>query len=106
MNEEFDFYGMGIRHALDGVMALKKTAKEIEKEYGPDARMEFEAGVSVTIPEYYNIDIQIDLEEMTKGTKNFGVNGLRNNSYFGGTGISNQTNAYGEYNEPSQGRSR
>jgi len=93
MNEEYDFYAMGIRHALDGILSLKKTAKEIEKEYGADARMEFEAGISVTIPEYYNVNIQMDLDGMTRESKNYGLSGLKDERLE-------------SYDEPNQGRSR
>lgn len=107
MNEEYDFYGMGERHANETIMEIRKLALELEKQYGPDARMEFEAGVSVSIPAYANVieTSQFSIADMEGSTKQYGVEGTRNNSYFGYKGTSYQTDSYGRYNEP-KGRSK
>lgn len=71
----------------------------IEKKYGTDARMEFEIGALLEI-QNKTVEISQSLSKNIKGTKNFGVEGVRNNSYFGNTGISKTHDSDGNYNEP------
>lgn len=52
MNTEYDFFNMGVRHATEGLLHLKKVAKEIGEKYGEDAKLEFESGIAITIPTY------------------------------------------------------
>lgn len=47
MSEHYDFYAIGKRHAYDAVEEIKRLAEEYEKNYGEEARKQFETGVSM-----------------------------------------------------------
>lgn len=98
MAEIYNFYKMGQRYATEKIESLKRLADNIQKEYGKDARIEFEAGIVSTVPVYGDVYVE-NFEKPVNGTNDFGVDNLRNNSYFGGTGISQQF-IDGIYNDP------
>lgn len=105
MSKEYDFYGMGMRYANEGLMNLRKVAEEIGQRYGADAQLEFETGIAMTIPAYTHVvHTEATPKEMEAGTVDIGVPNTRNNSYFGtsGTGIQYKSKADGTqvYNEP------
>lgn len=92
INEEYDFYMIGRRRALEFAVNLKKQAIEIEKKYGEQAKFEFETGVASVISTYEKITEdfkEVDLKSLEHATTDFGVDNMRNNSYFGtpGTGF-------------------
>lgn len=49
---EHDFYGMGQRHAKKYFDSLVETAETIEKNFGKDARLDFECGVANVVSVY------------------------------------------------------
>lgn len=104
MKEKYDFYAIGQRKAYELInVELKKYADVIEKEYGELARFEFETGVSSAIPVYGKETTDkepISKLETIHAVKDYGVENLRNNSYFGARGTSHQYDMYGKYNEP------
>lgn len=75
MDREYDFFGMGVRHATEGLLHLKKVAKEIGEKYGMDAKLEFESGIATTIPTYAQVmqnEINVDLKPYNKAeTENY-----------------------------------
>lgn len=111
MSNEYDFFDMGVRRANEGLINLKMMAKEIGEKYGLDAKLQFEAGIAMTIPAYSKISqVDVSQKEIVNGaTTNMGVPNLRNNSYFGGHGTSHQykkiTDEVSVYNDP-QGKRR
>ena len=101
MENNYDFYSMGIRYAKDYLIDLREKAELIGKQYGMDAKMEFEAGICVTVPAYSNIsETTISQRDAENATTKFDENNMSNNSYFGGVGISSQKKN-GIYNEPN-----
>jgi len=103
--QSYDFYGMGIRYANEGLMNLKKVAEEIGQRYGTNAQLEFETGIAMTIPTYSQIvQSEITPKEMESGKSEIGMPNTRNNSYFGGSGTStqyiNKADGTQIYNEP------
>lgn len=108
MNEQYDFYGMGLRDAPNGLIELKKKAITIEQNYGIDARIQFESGIAMKIPVYaemiYN---ENDLKkDIINGTTDYGKENTRNNSYFGSYGVGVQFKPQGGYNDPTKGKSK
>ena len=104
MNNEYDFFDMGIRRAKEGLINLKKMAEEIGRQFGENAKLEFESGIASAVPTYSDFQRNDILErELSATSTKFGVSNTRNNSYFGNSGISNQyNNSDGRYNEPSR----
>jgi len=105
--EQYDFFAIGQRHARDSFVELRKIAESYEKNYGPQARADFELGIASVFPQYSNFSIGSDDENIkTDGaTTNFGIPNSRNNSYFGGAGTSRQfieVNGKKEYNNPDK----
>ncbi len=105
--QEYDFISMGVRDARDLFFNLRERAKTIEKNYGIDARLAYESGISMVVPVYGNFSKEEqkvqdkELNHTTSGSS-LGVDNTRNLSYFGGsgTGVQYTTNASGtkEYN--------
>lgn len=99
--QEIDFYQYGARTSSDVYANAREIAKKIEKEYGTDARLEFECGLSVALNSYVSVSVEENVNKYlySKGYLDTASN-MRNNSYFGGTGISRQYDDQG-YNEPT-----
>lgn len=118
MNEEYDFYVIGQKHARDGIEALRKMAETYKSKYGEKAKEDFELGVISLIPQYSNISQFIAGEEEINSqivdgsigaTTNYGVKNTRNNSYLGGVGTGNQfveVNGKMVYNDPEKSTRR
>ncbi len=51
-NNEYDFCSMGFRDAKMSMENCYNRAIQIEKQYGVNARMEYEVGIAMTIPQY------------------------------------------------------
>lgn len=111
--EELNFYEMGKRRAEQTTIELNNIAEKIEKEYGIDARIEFEVGIAETIIlEHTKLYFDTTKDKKIEGTFNYGSYEKRNNSYFGSRGISNKYNGIiydgfdgigiPVYNEPSK----
>lgn len=98
--DEIDFYGMGMRKVDASCDDIDEIADTIEELYGIDARLQFECGVSVSIEESYIEKLSYVFEQdIIHTVDNSGLN-LRNNSYFGGCGVSKKYKEDGSYNEP------
>ncbi len=109
--QEYDFLSMGLRAAKDDMTNHYQTAEKIEEQFGINARMEYEAGIAMAIPQYETYrTLQARKKEVLHGSKEFGVENTRNNSYFGttGTGVQYTTNSEGlpVYNEPKSHRGK
>ena len=101
-NEEYDFVEIGQRHAKDGLEELRKLADTYGRNYGLKARRDFETGVASVIPQFSRFFVntsEIEDVRIEGATHNYGMDNMRNNSYFGGDGYSQQF-VDGEYNEP------
>lgn len=105
--KQYDFFSIGLRHAKDGIDELRKMANIYERDFGRDAREEFELGIASIVPQYANF-YQKTSEEPIKTDRaitDYGKENTRNNSYFGsyGTGVQYYTNANGTqvYNDPN-----
>ena len=86
MKENYDFYKVGIRYAIEGKQKLEKAAQIIEEKYGKDARIDFEAGIISSIDVYSKETFMtFEEHESLKGTANYGIPETRNNSYFNET---------------------
>lgn len=102
-NNSYDFYSYGIRIANDMYENKKRLADEIEKKYGKDARLEFECGISIELNKksFENMkNVVLDVKDESIGSNIVTANNLRNNSYFGGNGVSRQYDEDGNYIEP------
>ena len=98
--QEYDFLSMGLRAAKDEMSNHYQTADKIEQQFGINARMEYEAGIAMAIPQYGTYqNLQLRKKENLNGTKDFGIVNTRNNSYFGTSGTGVQYKSHG-YNEP------
>ena len=65
---ELDFFEIGIRSANEHIKILREKAKQIEKKYGKNARLEFESGIAISIPVYDTwIQNNIDMSEIERG---------------------------------------
>lgn len=103
--EQFDFFSIGARKVQEQYVDIKKYAKELEKQYGKDARLQFECGVALCLSQSSSKQIEgISNYLYSTGTKDIGKSGLRNNSYFEGYGISKQYDENGNYNEPKRSK--
>ncbi len=104
ITEKYDFFYVGQRHAKDGLDELINMAQSYEKKYGKKARSDFELGVASVYPQYadcFPIFKGQDEIRVEGGTKNFGVDNTRNNSYFGGYGTGKQFIS-GVYNDEEE----
>ena len=104
--EKYDFYEMGIRYAKEEKEKIEKVMEELEKEYGEDAKTDFEAGVITVYDQYRAATKKPEVREgVVQGTKDFGIPNTRNNSYTtgaAGSGIQYKTvNGNRVYNEPN-----
>ena len=104
---EYDFFLLGQKYANEGIAMLRKKAMEYEKEFGVQAKNDFELGVISTIPQYSNFTVELEENIRMEGaTTNYGVNNYRNNSYFGKKGVGQQyvetypNSGVLEYNDP------
>ena len=100
-NKEIDFYGMGMRKVNDIYEETDKIANEIEKVYGLDARLQYECGVSIAMGKKSVGKLSNMFDQDIIHIVNNSSPDLRNNSYFGGCGVSKKYNEDGSYNEPS-----
>ena len=108
MAEEYDFYDLGQRYATETLDVIKRKADEYGKNFGAAAKRSFELGIISLIPQYAKVYPLYDEEDLkaTGGSINFGVPELRNNSYFGGTGVGVQHDSSGHYNDPEKHNGR
>lgn len=99
----YDFYAYGIRVANDVFENSKKIADSIKKEYGEDAKLQFECGFSIQL-EKNSINqiekINLKSKDTSLGSNIITKEDYRNNSYFGTEGISKKVDAEGNYQEP------
>lgn len=104
MEKSYDFYGMGMRYAKESLVNLKNMAQNIGKQYGRDAKMEFESGIAMTIPSYSNFMANPILknEIENNATTDLGLKNTRNNSYFGTQGTGVQFLRENKYNDPKK----
>ena len=108
MEEEKNFFLSGQNLAKEKMTDLYVALESVKNIFGEKAAEEFEIGFLSTISEYQFTN-KDDLEDVdiTKlsGTTKFGMPNLRNNSYFGGVGISKQyivdDSGREIYNEPT-----
>lgn len=100
--ENYDFFVMGSRIAKEESENFKRMAEKIEEQYGPDARLEYECGYSVTVGKNSMISIEESIPKLRKTVQNNidTEEDWRNNSYFGTLGVSKKTDIDGHYNEP------
>lgn len=102
MTKDIDFYTYGQRMAEEMQENNKKRAKQIEEEYGADARLEFECGLSVALGKQAVQNLDEAIPKMRNGLYEGRIDyepNLRNNSYLGGTGVSHQFDKEGNYNQ-------
>ena len=112
--EQYDFFAMGERAARDMYSDCRKLAAKIEKEYGAQARLEYECGLSLTMNKELSAIMEDNIKMIAESAaKNpissayFREEDRRNNSYFGREGTSNQfieTSTGKKYNEPPKTR--
>lgn len=50
--KEIDFLTYGQAYLGSAMINILTKAEEIEKEYGIDARLEFESGIALAVPQY------------------------------------------------------
>lgn len=102
LKQQVDFYDLGVKYAKYSPNDIKIEIGYILVNYGKKEAEEFLIGLASQIPEKlekYNHEECIRLSKI-HGTCGFGVDGLRNNSYFGGDGISHECDCKGRYKEP------
>ena len=68
-HQDIDFFSWGERCARSQVASLQLLADEIEKDYGADARMEFEVGVSNCVARYSYFNYIRNIEQINELTK-------------------------------------
>ena len=96
--KKVDFYDLGRKDVNDIYIVVERRRKEIEEKYGKDAAEQYLLGVASEIGRFSTMDIDgVNISDIEKGTKNFGIENKRNNSYFGGKGISTQYNRIDDY---------
>lgn len=106
MSNEYDFYAMGIRYAEERLIDLKEKADNIGKDYGINAKMEFEAGICSAIPVFSSVMSEpVSDKEVENATNQYGVAGKMNLSYLDGIGTGNQILS-NEHNETPSTKSR
>ena len=102
MENDYDFYSYGQRMAGEIEETYKKKAKQIEEEYGPDARLEFECGISMAIEKQAVKTLDDYIPRMRNGRYEGRIDyepNLRNNSYLGKSGVSHPFDKDGNYNK-------
>lgn len=111
--ENYDFFTMGIRIAKEERENFARMAGKIEEQYGPDARLEYECGYSITVGKNSMLSMENNfLKIRTISGRNLDIDhNLRNNSYFGTRGVSRRADMNGHYVEPGvikeeEGRSK
>ena len=98
--EEIDFYQYGTRIATDLFTNTKAIAQKIKKDYGEDAKLEFECGLSVALSKQAAMSVEENVTQYLYSTSSINTaDNMRNNSYFGGVGTSKQYDKNG-YIEP------
>lgn len=101
MEENFDFYELGIKRANDIYSDAMQFAKKIEEEYGELARLEYEVGLSLTLNKQVSDNICENIDKLKLfPTRIITADKSRNNSYFGYEGISKKYTKNGKYIEP------
>lgn len=109
-NKKIDFYEYGKKMANEFYDIQKGKAKEIEEKYGRAARRDFEIGImemmDIRSKDFINADLNEMFDENISGHKIETDDHERNNSYFGGTGVSINLDKDGFYNEPGKSRSK
>lgn len=108
MEKKRDFYSYGKYIAAEGIVSFVSLAKQVEEKYGKEARAAFELGIASSIPRFGEESYVENAKELLNrdgtvgGITGFGSPELRNNSYFGGLGVSKIYDENGCYNEPFQ----
>lgn len=104
-----DFFEYGKKFANETKLMIETKAKEIEKEYGNKARMDFENGCAAYFPifEENEFDEEIDFSKGIGAIReqDYGEHNMRNGSYFGTDRPSQQyvtRNGKVVYNEPKK----
>lgn len=108
--EKIDFFGLGVQYMESYFESLVEKRNEIKEKYGEDALYIFDLGIASAsngydIYTYQDIDVEELRQKVDNATLDFSVDNLRNNSYFGGSGISNQTKN-GVYSDPESYRNK
>ena len=101
-NNNYDFYGYGLRVAKSMYENTTKLREEIKEKYGVDAALQFDCGLTLA-----NARNNLSLMEESLPKFNDIISGKiqtkdneRNNSYFDLKGTSNKYDEYGEYKDP------
>ena len=55
-NKQYDFYLIGLKHGDDAMYEAKAKADKIEKDYGKEARIQFELGFASSISAYSRLE--------------------------------------------------
>lgn len=98
MSEQIDFYTLGCKSIQQSFIKIQKRAEEIEKEYGKEAREEFEIGVASSTQVYTDLFKEYPLKDsIIRATLAFEKINSRNNSYFGKVGTSKQYTSIDSY---------
>ncbi|MBR3199511.1 MAG: hypothetical protein IKG27_05820 [Bacilli bacterium] len=110
MKENYDFYSYGARIAEEAFEKCADIAKELGEKYGRDAVLEFQCGVSSFLESNSMDLLGEDIPEMPdkgffSGRIDFSKD-LRNESYFGGSGVSHIRDSEGRFNEPKPKKGR
>ena len=105
MEENFDFYELGIKRANDIYSDSLKFAEEIERKYGEVARLEYEVGLSLALTRQMSSSVSNNIDKLKSyPTTIITADKSRNNSYFGYEGISKKYTRDGKYQEPLKNR--
>jgi len=106
MKEKIDFYEYGKHIAAEGIASFISLAEQIGEQYGKKARSDFELGIASSIPQYGEESYIEDVRELLNeegtigGMTDYGDPRVRNNSYFGGTGVEKILDENGFFKEP------
>ena len=92
MENNYDFLSMGMKDAVSNLRNLKEQAKKIEAQFGIDAKMEYEVGIAMMIPQYEKFPEQnkVTQKSVEAATTDYGKDGKINSSYLDGAGIQNE----------------
>lgn len=107
---QIDFFGLGVQYMKNYYESLVEKRNEIKNKYGEDALYIFDLGIASAsngydIYSYQDIDVEELRQRVDNATLDFGVDNLRNNSYFDKKGVSNQT-IDGIYSDPENSKAR